>query len=93
VKFVGTVAVLALALAAAIVNARADTEWQFHFRSCTAFKRLAEATNYDFVTLKDVRALQKMIPDLKRCAAFWQCVEDREAGRVKHCFENDKRWR
>jgi len=31
--------------------------------------------------------------ELKKCIAFWWCVTDREAGKVKHCYENDRRWR
>ena len=31
--------------------------------------------------------------ELRKCIAFWSCVKDREAGKVKHCYENDKRWR
>ena len=23
----------------------------------------------------------------------FQCLQDRENGKVKHCYENDKRWR
>jgi hypothetical protein len=29
----------------------------------------------------------------KACAAYWRCLDDRDAGKVKHCYENDKRWR
>jgi hypothetical protein len=25
--------------------------------------------------------------------AFWQCVEERRIGKVKHCYRNDPRWR
>jgi hypothetical protein len=31
--------------------------------------------------------------ELKKCIAFWRCVTDREAGKVKHCYENDRRWK
>jgi hypothetical protein len=49
--------------------------------------------------LKDVLALQKFIPDLKKCEAFYQCVTERDGyvkpkgKRPKHCYENDRRWR
>ena len=43
--------------------------------------------------LEDILELQKHLPLLKKCNAFWQCVADRDAGKVKHCYENDRRWR
>ena len=43
--------------------------------------------------LKNVLELQKHVSLLKKCSAFWQCVEDRGQGKVKHCYENDRRWR
>jgi hypothetical protein len=43
--------------------------------------------------LADILELQKHLPLLKKCNAFWQCVNDRDAGKVKHCYENDRRWR
>jgi hypothetical protein len=45
------------------------------------------------LSLEDVLRLQKDLPTLKKCTAFWQCVADRDAGKVKHCYENDRRWR
>jgi hypothetical protein len=39
------------------------------------------------------KAIAKARREFKKCDAFWQCVADREAGKVKHCYENDKRWR
>src|SRR5215475_12597073 len=29
----------------------------------------------------------------EKCKAFYQCLEDRDRGKVKHCYENDRRWR
>ena len=26
-------------------------------------------------------------------AAFWRCIAERRAGKVKHCYQNDERWR
>jgi len=43
--------------------------------------------------LEDVLAIQNELKVLKKCEAFYQCVVDREAGKVKHCYEKDKRWR
>jgi hypothetical protein len=45
------------------------------------------------LSLEDILELQKHLPQLKKCNAFWQCVNDRDAGKVKHCYENDRRWR
>src|SRR5262245_5618080 len=45
------------------------------------------------VSIEDILELQKHLPLLKKCNAFWQCVNDRDAGKVKHCYENDRRWR
>jgi hypothetical protein len=36
--------------------------------------------------LDEVLALQKSIPLLKKCEKFWQCVEDRDKGKKKHCY-------
>jgi len=39
------------------------------------------------------------VPGREVCAdwvstqAFWQCVEERRTGKVKHCYRNDPRWR
>jgi hypothetical protein len=83
-------------------TAHADDGWTAH-RTCTVYKNFDESTDSRiFVSgktvtvtleLSDLLELQKNIPILKRCTAFWQCVADREAGKVKHCYENDKRWR
>jgi hypothetical protein len=45
------------------------------------------------LSIEDILELQKHLPLLKKCNAFWRCVHDREAGKVKHCYENDRRWR
>jgi hypothetical protein len=45
------------------------------------------------LSLEDLLELQKHIRLLKQCAAFHQCLNDRADGKVKHCYENDKRWR
>jgi hypothetical protein len=41
----------------------------------------------------EIADIERGIRLLKKCKAFWQCVHDRDAGKVKHCYENDKRWR
>src|SRR5262249_53519347 len=43
---------------------------------------------------KEARArLEKELRKWKRCDAYYQCLADRDAGKVKHCYANDKRWR
>ena len=37
--------------------------------------------------------LEKELRDWKKCDAYYQCLADRDAGKVKHCYANDKRWR
>jgi hypothetical protein len=70
-------------------TAHAD-DWHLH-RTCIVIKIFDDSIVY--LELKDIQELQKYIPDLKKCTAFWQCVADREAGKVKHCYENDRRWK
>jgi hypothetical protein len=41
----------------------------------------------------DLPVLEKEIKNLKKCMLFHKCLEDRDAGKVKHCYENDKRWK
>jgi hypothetical protein len=40
--------------------------------------------------LKD---LPRITRALKACDAWHQCLADRDAGKVKHCYANDRRWR
>jgi len=86
-----------------------DSEWTTSFRHCSAEKQFSVNGDTTFgenqevlarewgatvsLSLEDVLHLQKQLPELKKCTAFWKCVNDREAGKVKHCFENDRRWR
>ena len=42
---------------------------------------------------EEIGDLEKAIRLIKQCRAFYKCLEDRRAGKVKHCYENDKRWR
>jgi hypothetical protein len=49
--------------------------------------------------LDDLLELQKLLPYIKKCEAFWTCVAERDGDvkpkgkRPKHCYENDRRWR
>jgi hypothetical protein len=45
------------------------------------------------LSIEDVLELQKHLPLLKKCGAWFKCLRDREAGKVKHCYENNRRWR
>jgi hypothetical protein len=88
-------AALALALVPAtcqapLRSAHAEEKWQLH-RTCSVIN--TKGDDGGILELDDVLQLQKFIPALKKCSAFWQCVADREAGKVKHCYENDRRWR
>jgi hypothetical protein len=45
-------------------------------------------------------AFRKLLEDLptalrafKACEAYRKCLDDRDAGKVKHCLSNDRRWR
>jgi hypothetical protein len=42
--------------------------------------------NQATLDLNDLLVLQKSIPQLKKCVKFWDCVADRNKGKVKHCF-------
>jgi hypothetical protein len=37
--------------------------------------------------------LEKAIREMRKCEKFYQCLADRDQGKVKHCYENDRRWR
>jgi hypothetical protein len=35
--------------------------------------------------------LEKELREWRKCDAYYQCLADREVGKVKHCYANDKR--
>jgi hypothetical protein len=49
------------------------------------------------ISLDELRKLLKDLPNITRafkaCDAYRKCLVDREIGKVKHCYENDRRWR
>jgi hypothetical protein len=49
------------------------------------------------ITYDELRKLLKDLPRitraLKACDAYRKCLDDRDTGKVKHCYENDRRWR
>jgi len=77
-------------LIASTAHAEESRGWRLH-RTCTLISSVPD--NINDLTLEDALEIQKFIPDLKKCDAFWRCVADRDAGKVKHCYANDRRWR
>ena len=85
--------------------AHADEKWEADFRKCEITKFFSVGTDegqaFDVgngqisvsIGPDDIRDIEKGLAVLKKCKAFWQCVVDRDAGKVKHCYENDRRWR
>ena len=73
-----------------LATGAAHADWRLH-RTCTFFYSGSDESG--MYSLEDALEIQKLIPDLRKCDAFWKCVEKREAGKVKHCYANDKRWR
>jgi len=82
----------------------AEPQW-FHYggHSCQVsktapvdgnnFASVGEKEIQFLVDLKDIRELQKFIPYLTKCEAWEKCLADRDEGKVKHCYANDRRWR
>jgi hypothetical protein len=93
--FIAGVAVLFLATEAQAQEHR----WVDSFRRCQIERNWVSGDNYPLdlsdavITPKDIPDIEAGLKTLKRCAKFWKCVEDRDAGKVKHCYENDRRWR
>jgi hypothetical protein len=96
------------ALLLMIGAAHADSEkWEASFRQChiqkwfskeeldgatTAWARETPGGTI-VIRVEEIPDLLKAIREIKKCKAFYQCLEDRDAGKVKHCYENDRRWR
>jgi len=86
--------IAALFLATGTAHATSDGEsenedapnWYFEKWECSA--RMSGV-----VTLKDIPAIMENIRNLKKHCAWLQCLDDRAAGKVKHCYTNDRRWR
>src|SRR5215469_16666573 len=94
------------ALLMATAAAHADNEkWEASFRQCHISKWFskdelaaigwARETEGQTIVIEaeEIPDILKAIMVIKKCKAFYQCLEDREKGKVKHCYENDKRWR
>jgi len=52
-------------------------------------RRLQGAEEY----VEDVPKIIKKFKEIKGMCAFTKCIDDRQAGKVKHCYANDRRWR
>jgi hypothetical protein len=98
------VTVLALLMAATPV-AHAAEKWEGNFRQCHIRKWFSKEELAGIGWQRDIPGqtivieeneigdLEKAIRIIKQCRAFYKCLEDRDAGKVKHCYENDRRWR
>jgi hypothetical protein len=83
--------VSALLLATGAAQAQQKEKWETDFRRCQIEKH---GDDYEkVITPEDVPDIMRALKELKKCATFWQCTEDRANGKVKHCYENDRRWR
>ena len=100
--FLTSVAALPLATG----TAHADSEkWEASFRQCHIRKWFskdelaaigwARETEGQTIVIEaqEIPDILKAIQVIKKCKAFYQCLEDRDHGKVKHCYENDRRWR
>jgi len=84
------------------------TEWKTEFDKCNItivvpkedkdlpYKRIREDTDNITVVIlaEQVPEILGQIEQLKKCNAFWKCVRERDVEhKVKHCYDNDRRWR
>jgi hypothetical protein len=103
-----SIAVLSLATGTAQQSAQAgyfgEDRWIANCRHMIIEKRRPEGDKagdeaYDvpeglmFIKPADLPNLEREIKEFKKCMGFWKCTEDRATGKVKHCYENDRRWR
>ena len=72
-------------------------EWELNCRMAAINKARPDDADWDehmmVITPADLPGLEKEIKKFKQCLAFLKCTKDRSAGKVKHCYDNDKRWR
>jgi hypothetical protein len=49
------------------------------------------------ISYNELRKLVKELPSIlrgvKACDAYRKCLDERDAGKIKHCYANDRRWR
>jgi len=98
------IVIAALSIASTVARAEPEDEqkWQTSFRRCEINKVFLKGDENVYegigwqritITLDDVADIKRALVVLEKCKKFWSCVNDRDAGKVKHCYENDKRWR
>ena len=75
--------------------------WEASFRQCHIRKwfskdelaAIGSARETEGQTIvieaEEIPDILKAISVIKKCKAFYQCLEDRDRGKVKHCYEND----
>jgi len=103
-QFLADIAALFLATGTAQQSAQAgyfgEDKWIANCRHMIIEKRRPEGDKageeaYDvpqglmFIKPADLPNLEREIKEFKKCMVFWKCTEDRAAGKVKHCYEND----
>jgi hypothetical protein len=84
-----------------------DSEWATDCRHGWISKAFAKIDKVDppievldrtvRISYNELRKLVKELPSIlrgvKACDAYQKCLDDRDAGKIKHCYANDRRWR
>jgi hypothetical protein len=99
--FLSSIAALFLATGAAHADVKTDIDgypkpvrtWIAHIHSCSIYRPASDEPATDVISWDEIPQVMRALRELKQCAAFHQCISDRNAGKVKHCYEHDKRWR
>ena len=104
--FLAGVAALFLTTGAAHADVKTDIDgypkpvrtWIAHIHSCSIYRPARDANGNeepatDVTSWDEIPEVLRALRELKQCAAFHQCISDRNAGKVKHCYTNDRRWR
>jgi hypothetical protein len=73
-------------------------KWDCAFRWEPRYDQRANAYDQTDVPILDLKAIEELrkqfqTKGMKAHCAWLQCLADRGAGKVKHCYINDKRWR
>jgi hypothetical protein len=99
--FLTSIAALLLATGTAHKSAQAgyfgENRWVANCRYDIIEKRRPQDDEHPdwlmVITPEDLPVLEREIKELKKCVLFTKCLKDRDDGKVKHCYENDIRWR
>lgn len=83
-------------------SAHAEEKWEVDSHRCYIHKLFSHDEMVPFgkdpdgqtilIEPKDIPDIEKALPRMKKCMMWIQCLNNRAAGKVKHCYENDKRW-